>query len=71
MGCNNTKTSNIQSEAYLRGEIIYKSVCISCHNRDPRKVGVLAPNIAGAELEVIRGMIMTGKPPKGVKPKWA
>jgi len=30
----------------------------------------LAPDIAGAELEVIRSMIMTGKPPKGVEPKW-
>ena len=68
--CNKGKTSKLQSEAYLRGEAIYNTVCISCHNRDPRKVGSLAPNIAGSELEVIRSMIMTGKPPKGIKPKW-
>ena len=49
---------------------MYKTVCISCHNIDPRKVGALAPDIAGADLEVIRSMIMIGKPPKGMKPKW-
>ena len=45
-------------------------MCISCHNIDPRKPGALAPDIAGSDLEVIRSMIMTGKPPEGVKPKW-
>ena len=45
-------------------------MCISCHNIDPRKAGALAPDIAGSDLEVIRSMIMTGKPPKGVEPKW-
>tara|TARA_B100002052_G_C15805379_1_gene563244 strand:+ start:901 stop:1218 length:318 start_codon:yes stop_codon:yes gene_type:complete len=69
IGCNNEKSSS-QSEAYYRGEKVYKTVCISCHNIDPRKVGALAPDIAGSELEVIRSMIMTGKPPKGVEPKW-
>ena len=69
-GCNNKTSSSKESEAYYRGEAIYRQVCISCHNIDPRKTGALAPDIAGSELEVIRSMIMTGKPPKGVKPKW-
>ena len=30
----------------------------------------MAPEIAGSSLEVVRSMIMTGKPPEGVKPKW-
>ena len=34
------------------------------------KIGALAPDIAGSELEVIRSMIMTGKPPEGVVKKW-
>ena len=70
IGCNNKTSSSDQSEGYYRGEKVYKAVCISCHNIDPRKIGALAPDIAGSELEVIRSMIMTGKPPKGVKPKW-
>ena len=70
IGCDKEASSSDQSEGYYRGEKVYKAVCISCHNIDPRKPGALAPDIAGSELEVIRSMIMTGKPPKGVKPKW-
>ena len=70
IGCDKKESSSNQSEGYYRGEKVYKTVCISCHNIDPRKQGALAPEIAGSELEVIRSMIMTGKPPKGVKPKW-
>ena len=69
IGCDNKNSSN-QSEWYYRGEKVYKTVCISCHNIDPRKIGALAPDIAGSDLEIIRSMIMTGKPPKGVQPKW-
>ena len=70
IGCDNNKSSSTQSESYYRGEKVYKTVCISCHNIDPRKPGALAPDIAGSDLEVIRSMIMTGKHPEGVKPKW-
>ena len=68
--CNSEASSSKQSEAYYRGQTVYRQVCISCHNIDPRKTGSLAPEIAGSDLEVVRSMIMTGKPPKGVKPKW-
>ena len=37
---------------------------------DPRKVGALAPDIAGSDLELIRSMIMTGKHPEGRIKKW-
>ena len=66
--CENSKTE--YSEEYLRGEQVYKNVCITCHNRDPRLVGALAPDIAGSKEEVIRSMILYGKPPEGVAPKW-
>ena len=55
---------------FKKGETIYKTLCISCHNIDPRKDGILAPNIAGANYELIKSMIMTGKHPIGVEPKW-
>ena len=69
-GCNSEDSNSNKSEGYLRGKKIYKSVCISCHSVDPRKQGPLAPPIAGSELEVIKSMVMTGKHPKGVQPKW-
>ena len=69
IGCDTKKASG-QSEAYYRGEKIYRTICISCHNLDPRKVGALAPDIAGSDLELIRSMIMTGEPPKGKEKKW-
>jgi len=59
------------SEEYLRGKRVYNQSCISCHNPDPRLVGVLAPDIAGSKEEVIRSMILYGKPPEGVAPKWS
>ena len=37
---------------------------------NPRKVGALAPEIVGADLELIRSMIMTGQPQKGRPKKW-
>lgn len=69
IGCDTKKASG-QSDAYYRGEKIYRTICISCHNLDPRKVGALAPDIAGSDLELIRSMIMTGEPPKGKEKKW-
>ena len=58
------------SEEYYRGEKVYKEKCIICHNVNPGRPGSFGPDIAGAKLEVIRSMIMTGQPPKGVEPKW-
>ena len=58
------------TDSFKKGETIYKTLCISCHNVDPRKDGILAPNIAGANYELIKSMIMTGKHPIGVEPKW-
>ena len=48
ISCNKKTSSSAQSDAFYRGESVYKTVCISCHNRDPRKVGALAPDIAGS-----------------------
>ena len=58
------------SESYLRGKRIYQANCVKCHNNNPSKIGVLAPNIAGSSLETIESMILHGKPPKGQTPKW-
>ncbi len=70
----NKKTDDITtlavSESYLKGEAIYKGICVACHNRDPHKPGNLGPDVAGSNLALIRSMIMTGDPPIGVDSKW-
>ena len=68
--CNNSNKPVYATDSFKKGETIYKTLCISCHNVDPRKDGILAPNIAGANYELIKSMIMTGKHPVGVEPKW-
>ena len=70
VGCNNKSTETKHSVNFYKGEEVYRSTCISCHNADPRKPGPIGPEIAGADSLVLRSMILTGKPPKGVKPKW-
>ena len=68
--CSNNKTTLKRTEGYYRGEKIYRTICITCHNVNPNKIGGLAPDIADSNLETIRSMIMTGKLPKGQKSKW-
>ena len=58
------------SESYLRGKEVYQSSCVRCHNSNPLKIGILAPNIAGTSLETIKSMLLKGKPPEGQEPKW-
>ena len=57
-------------ESYLRGKRIYQANCVKCHNNNPSKIGVLAPNIARSSLETIESMILHGKPPEGEIPIW-
>ena len=58
------------SKSYLRGKRIYQSSCTMCHNSNPSKVGILAPNIEDSDSMTIESMILYGKPPKGQNPKW-
>jgi mono/diheme cytochrome c family protein len=52
-----------------RGEIVYKNVCIACHNQDPSQPGALGPAIAGASSELIRHRVLYGTYPPGYQPK--
>ena len=70
VGCNNENTDKQYSDNFYKGKQVYRSNCTSCHNSDPRKPGPIGPEIAGADSLVLRSMILTGKPPIGVKPKW-
>ena len=57
------------SESSLRGKDVYERECTKCHNSNPSKMGVNAPDIAGSSLETIKSMLLTGKPPVGQTPK--
>ena len=46
-----------------RGEVIYRTNCISCHNRDPNLPGPLGPAIAGASRSLIEARVLHGTYP--------
>ena len=58
------------SESYLKGKKVYQSQCVKCHNTNPSKIGILAPDIAGSSLQTIESMLLNGRPPEGQTPKW-
>ena len=51
-----------------RGEQIYQSTCIQCHNKDPNIDGPIGPRMVDAPLEVMTSKVMTGKYPESLPP---
>lgn len=58
-----------EAELIERGGKIYAMNCISCHNADPSKDGVIGPAIKGSGLELITARIMRAEYPVGYNPK--
>ena len=54
---------------YDHGKAVYQSVCTTCHNSDPAKVGGVGPDVAGSSMEVLRAKVLWGAYPLGYKPK--
>jgi mono/diheme cytochrome c family protein len=52
-----------------RGEVIYRTNCTSCHNRDPNLPGPLGPAIAGAPRSLIEARVLHGTYPPGYHPQ--
>lgn len=52
-----------------RGRATYMAQCISCHNVDPAKDGVLGPAVAGASRELLEAKLIRGGYPTGYAPK--
>lgn len=50
---------------YERGELVYKNVCIACHNADPALPGSLGPAIAGSSRELLEHRVLHGTYPEG------
>jgi len=57
------------SEPALRGQAVYRNVCIACHAADPRQDGALGPAIAGSSLELLEAKVLRGEYPPGHAPK--
>ena len=55
--------------AEVRGEKIYKNVCVACHGPDPSQDGTIGPAIAGASVELVEAKVVRGEYPPGYKPK--
>ncbi len=54
---------------YRDGEIVYKNVCVACHNADPSQLGSLGPAIAGSSRELLEARVVHGTYPAGYTPK--
>lgn len=67
VGCggNDDALSPLASE----GRATYMSVCIACHNADPKKEGGLGPAIAGASPELLEARVIRGEYPPGYTPQ--
>ncbi len=58
-----------ESQLISRGRAVYLSNCSACHNADPRKVGVLAPEIHDASMELLVARVVRAEYPKGYQSK--
>jgi mono/diheme cytochrome c family protein len=52
-----------------RGEVVYRTNCASCHNRDPNLPGWLGPPIAGSSRTLIADRVLHVAYPPGYVPK--
>jgi mono/diheme cytochrome c family protein len=52
-----------------RGEVVYRTNCASCHNRDPNLPGPLGPPIADSPFALVQARVLHAAYPPGYKPK--
>jgi mono/diheme cytochrome c family protein len=52
-----------------RGEVVYRTNCISCHDRDPNISGPPGPAIAGSSRALIEARVLHGTYPTGYVPQ--
>jgi mono/diheme cytochrome c family protein len=55
--------------AVERGEVVYRTNCISCHNADPNLPGPIGPAIAGSPRALIEARVLHGTYPAGYAPQ--
>ena len=65
-----TQNSNDPKQALIaRGRTVYQTVCIACHNTDPKKPGSLGPEVWGASPALLQARITSATYPPGYTPK--
>jgi len=52
-----------------KGKVVYYANCISCHNYNPKKPGIIGPQIDRSSKELLSNKINFGKYPKNYRPK--
>jgi mono/diheme cytochrome c family protein len=52
-----------------RGEVVYRTNCISCHDRDPNLPGPIGPAIADASRSLLDARVLHGTYPPGYTPR--
>jgi mono/diheme cytochrome c family protein len=58
-----------QLSAVERGEVVYRTNCISCHNPDPNLPGPTGPAIAGVSRALLDARVLHGTYPSGYTPQ--
>jgi mono/diheme cytochrome c family protein len=66
-GCNGSPPRTLTP--VQRGEVLYRTNCASCHNRDPNLPGPLGPPIAGSPFALVQARVLHGAYPPGYTPK--
>jgi len=52
-----------------RGQKVYYTNCISCHNFNPHRPGSIGPELFGASRELLEARVIHGTYPEGYTPK--
>jgi mono/diheme cytochrome c family protein len=69
-GCKKSGSEGpVISSQVEKGKLVYQTVCIACHNQNPKLDGALGPSVADASLELLEARIVRGGYPAQYKPK--
>jgi mono/diheme cytochrome c family protein len=61
-------TDSSEDPAVAKGEMVYRNICVVCHNADPSEEGTLGPAIAHASRELLEAKVVRGEYPAGHTP---
>ena len=66
---NNQKNSVALTNDIEKGRMVYFANCVSCHNNNPKKPGIIGPVVYGVPIDVLTQKIVSGKYPENYRPK--
>lgn len=66
---NESNTTKLLSPLESKGQAVFMSNCIACHNPNPSLDGSIGPAIAHSSLELLEARVLTRSYPAGYKPK--